>query len=652
MCGISGVLARRPPDELLSIARRMNESLRHRGPDMAGEWTDPGADIALAHRRLSIIDLSPDGRQPMTSASGRYVISFNGEIYNHCALRDALIAKGHRFRGGSDTEVLLAAIDQDGIGGTIRACVGMFAFALWDRQTRELHLVRDRLGEKPLYYGWNGPYFVFASELKAIMAVPMFDLTIERSALTSYLRHQFVPAPLSILRGIHKLPAGTHMVTTIEGSAEPRPYWSLDTVARQGVRAPLEGDDGTLLDGLDDLIRLAVRERMVADVPIGAFLSGGIDSSLVSAVMQRESAEPINTFTIGFDEHEFDESAHAAAVANAIGSRHHMMRMSAGTFLATVDRLPDIYDEPFADPSAIPMFHIARYARERVTVALSGDGGDEMFGGYGRYQIADKLGRTVERIPPWLRSTIAGGIDRIPPHGWDLLFRILPTSACNGLRGDLSGDRMHKFSALFRSSGQALYRNLTSVHEQPELLVQGGFETVGSIEAGDLDRLRRMMFVDASRYLPDDILVKVDRATMAVGLEARTPLLDHRLVEYSWRLPSAMLMRDGKGKWPLHALFSRYLPPALADRPKRGFSVPIEAWLRGPLKQWAAELLDPDLLREDGLLHAAPITRMWAEHLNGSRNWAFQLWTILMFQNWKRRWRKVITPTLLPSVAA
>ena len=653
MCGIAGVLARRPAPELFAIARRMNDSLRHRGPDMSGEWTDPDAGIALAHRRLSIVDLSPEGKQPMTSAGGRYVVSFNGEIYNHQAIREDLVARGHQFRGRSDTEVLLAAIEQYGVVEAIRASAGMFAFALWDRDRRELHLLRDRLGKKPLYYGWCGGHFVFASELKAIMAVPGFDLEIERAALASYMRHQYVPAPMSILRGLHMLPAGTQLVATLDGSGEPCPYWSIDEIARQGAQCPVAGSENSILDAIDDRLRLAVRERIVADVPVGAFLSGGIDSSLVSAMMQRESQRPIKTFTIGFEEPEFDESEHAAAVASAIGSEHHMLRLSADTFLSTIERLPEIHDEPFADPSAIPLYHIARYARERVTVCLSGDGGDELFGGYGRYQIAARLGRGIRMFPPWLRNMMADGIDTISPAVWDRLFRYLPMSAGNGLRGDLSGDRVHKLAALFRSrDADALYAMLTSVHEQPERLVLGSRETVAPSEPLLADGLRQMMLVDTKRYLPDDILVKLDRVTMAVGLEARAPLLDHRLVEYSWRLPSDMLLRNGRGKWPLHELFRRYLPAELADRPKRGFSVPIAIWLRGPLRRWAEQLIDPERLRADGLLAVAPVSKMWAEHISGERNWASQLWTILMFQSWKLHWQKAITSADSPSVAA
>ena len=645
MCGISGILSRMAPDRLRARARRMNDCLAHRGPDMADIWCDADAAIALGHRRLSILDLSADGAQPMHSESGRYVIVFNGEIYNYRALREDLIARGHRFRGNSDTEVLLAAIEQFGMVQAVRQCAGMFAFALWDWEARKLHLVRDRLGKKPLYYGWNGPAFLFASELKAIIAAAPERLDVDREALTAYLRHQYVPAPRSIFRGISKLPPGTHVTVSLEGNSEPLPYWSLADVAVEAQKASPDGEEA-VLDNVEQLIRRAVRERMVADVPVGAFLSGGIDSSLISALMQQESAEPIRTFTIGFEEPDYDESGHAAQVAAAIGSRHHMVRINAGAFLATVPQLPVIYDEPFADPSAIPMFSIARFAREHVTVCLSGDGGDEVFGGYGRYRIASRLGQGINLLPGWLRGTIAGGIGAISPAAWDRLLRYMPISTGSALRGDMSGDRLHKLALLFRSDDAGkLYRNLTSVHHRPDRLVIGGLEPPDTLHAPLDDPLHQMMLIDSLRYLPDDILVKVDRATMAVGLEARAPLLDHRLVEYAWRLPSSQLVKDGAGKWPLHALFRRHLPAVLADRPKRGFSVPIETWLRGPLRGWADDLLDPALLRAQGLLHPAPIGRMWAEHLSGDRNWSFQLWTLLMFQNWHRHWHDILTPS-------
>lgn len=649
MCGISGILARRSPAELHSTISRMNLSLSHRGPDMSDEWVDGDAHIALGHRRLSILDLSPEGLQPMASASGRYVITFNGEIYNHRGMRAELAAKGHRFRGSSDTEVLLAAIEERGLVEAIRECAGMFAFAVWDRELRELHLVRDRLGKKPLYYGWHNGQFLFASELKAFMEVADVGMAIDRSALASYLRYQYVRAPQSILSGIRKLPQGTHLRVTIEAVGEPEPYWSIEEAAFEGLAAPRPGSDETLLDELEQLIRSAVRTRMVADVPVGAFLSGGIDSSLISALMQQEADRPISTFTVGFEEPEFDESPHAEAVASAIGANHHAVRLRADDFLDTVPALPELYDEPFADPSAIPLFHIARFARQYVTVCLSGDGGDEMFAGYGRYRIAGRLGA----IPPLLRSMIAGGIDTIPAKIWNLALSRLQISAGSDLRGELSGDRIQKLAVLLRSESlERLYRSLTSVHDEPERFVLDGTEALEPAPRALHDPLRQMMLIDSCRYLPDDILVKLDRATMAVGLEARAPLLDHRVVEWAWHLSTRKMLRDGRGKWPLRALFGRHLPAELAERPKRGFSVPIADWLRGPLRGWAEALIDPELLRADGLLDPEPIERLWTEHLSGSRNWSFQLWTILTFQNWIGHWRGSLTAASRPSLAA
>jgi len=648
MCGISGVLARRSPAELRAIVARMNQSLHHRGPDMGDEWVDPEGQVALGHRRLAIIDLSLDGLQPMASTSGRYMISYNGEIYNFRELQ-AELAPHHAFHGGSDTEILLAAIEHFGLGEAVRRCAGMFAFALWDRKLRELHLVRDRLGKKPLYYGMHEGKFLFASELKAIMACSQGGMAVDRDALVGYLRHQYVPAPHSILSGISKLPQGTSLRVTADGIGKPERYWSLDEVASTRAPKAAPKNDGALLDVLEAEVRGAVRRRMIADVPIGAFLSGGVDSSLVTAIMRQEAQRPVSTFTIGFEEPEFDESAQAQAVANVIGTQHHVVRLRADDFLATVPSLPEIYDEPFADPSAIPAHHLARFAREHVSVCLSGDGGDELFAGYGRYRIAHRLGT----IPSMLRSILAGSIDVVPTALWDRILRLVPIGAGTDLRGDLSSDRMRKLAALLRSgSFDELYRKMTSVHDRPEDLVTGGREAAEPTGAALSDPWRRMMLCDGQRYLPDDILVKLDRATMAVALEARAPLLDHRLVETAWSMPMETLRRDGRGKWPLRALLARHIPQELIDRPKRGFSVPVADWLRGPLRGWAEDLLATDLLLADGLLNPGPIRRTWAEHLSGTRDWSFQLWTILTFQNWLAHWRSSLVAQAQPSLAA
>ena len=627
---------------------RMNRSLHHRGPDMGDEWVDAEGQVALGHRRLAIVDLSLDGLQPMASASGRYMLSYNGEIYNFRKLK-AQLAPHQDFRGGSDTEVLLAAIEHWGLTSAVRRCAGMFAFALWDRQRRELHLVRDRLGKKPLYFGMHEGKFLFASELKAIIAASHGGMAVDRDALISYLRHQYVPAPQSILSGISKLPQGTCLRVTADEIGTPVPYWSLDAVASTSAGKSAPQSESALLDVLEAEVRGAVRRRMIADVPIGAFLSGGIDSSLVSAIMQQEAPQPISTFTMSFDEPEFDEAPQASAVAQAIGTQHHAIRLGADDFLDTVPALPEIYDEPFADPSAIPVYHLARFAREHVSVCLSGDGGDELFAGYGRYRIAHRLGT----IPRPLRSVLAASIDSVPPALWGHILRLAAIGAGADLRGDLTGDRMRKLAVLLRSvSFDELYRKMTSVHERPEELVISGREIVERAGRAPSDKWRRMMLCDGQRYLPDDILVKLDRATMAVALEARAPLLDHRLVEAAWSMPIEILQRDGRGKWPLRALLARHIPQELIDRPKRGFSVPIATWLRGPLRGWAENLLATDLLLADGLLNPVPIRRTWAEHLSGARDWSFQLWTILTFQNWLAHWRSSLKAETQPSLAA
>jgi asparagine synthase (glutamine-hydrolysing) len=656
MCGLSGLFdggGRASAAELRGLALKMADTLRHRGPDSGGVWLDPTARLALAHRRLAIIDLSAEGQQPMHSASERWVIVLNGEIYNFRALKADLTAAGDRFRGGSDTEVLLAAIDRYGLEGTLERVVGMFAFALWDRKTRILHLVRDRLGKKPLYFGWLGQSFAFASELKALAAHPDFTPEVDRGALSLLLRYQYIPAPHSIWRGIYKLPAGTCLALSLDQGAprsehalldQIRPYWCAKAVAeRAGAQAP-PAADGVLLDRLDALLSEAVRDRMIADVPLGAFLSGGIDSSVVVALMQRQSARPVKTFTVGFGEQAYDEAACARRVADHLGTEHTELYVTPAQAREVIPALPELYDEPFADPSQIPTFHVARLARRHVAVCLSGDGGDEVFAGYGRYFLAANLDRRLRGWPPWLRRSAATLMTSLAPEAWDLLLRAARPQLPDGMRGQWSGDRVHKLAGLVRAADRdQLYHTLIGLSNDPQSMVIDGVEPPTAFsDPGKVppieDYTHRMMYYDTITYLPDDILVKVDRASMAVSLEARAPLLDHRVVEFAWTLPLAAKVRQGQGKWLLRQLFERYLPSEFALRPKQGFGVPLADWLRGPLREWAETLLDESRLAAEGFLRPEPIRRTWAQHLSGTRNWSAGLWSVLMFQAWQERW--------------
>ena len=631
MCGIAGAwepAGDRSPGALADAVAAMAATLRHRGPDDEGEWTDAGAGVALGHRRLSIIDLSPDGHQPMVSASQRYALSFNGELYNFEELRDELVARGHAFRSRSDTEVLLASCEEWGVDGALGRFNGMFAFALWDAGHRALHLARDPLGEKPLYYGRVGGALVFASELRALRAHPRAGaaLEIDRDALSAYLRLNYVPAPHSIYRGVRKLPAG-HVLTVHAGEhalAEPRCYWPLHELvakARAGGIDPVTDEEAT--DRLDGLLRHSVRLRMHADVPLGAFLSGGIDSSTVVALMQAQSDRPVRTFTVGFDDRRLDESAHARAVARHLGTDHTEIQLSPQAALDLVPRLPAIYDEPFADPSQLPTTAIAQVARQHVTVCLSGDGGDEVFGGYNRYTEGERAWRLLQRVPRPARAAAARALLATPDA---LRSRFVPPA------------KAQKLAGLLRVGSAAdVYTALVSAWDDPDSVVVDGSEPRSvpvELPAG-LDGLgERMMFLDSLSTLPDEMLAKVDRASMSVGLEARVPLLDPRLVEQAWSLPTDMRIRDGQGKWLLRQVLYRYVPAEMVERPKAGFDPPVAEWLRGPLRPWASALLEPSRLRSEGYLRAEPVSRCWAEHLSGSRNWDYRLWSVLMFQAW------------------
>jgi asparagine synthase (glutamine-hydrolysing) len=640
MCGFAGVLSLQPVSE--EHARPMGAAVEHRGPDDQGVWCDSSAGIGLAFARLAILDLSAAGHQPMVSRHGRYVIAFNGEIYNYLDLRRELDSLprvyGGSWHGHSDTEVLLAGFDAWGIERTLHKTVGMFAFGVWDRRTKTLTLGRDRLGEKPLYYGWQGDTFLFGSELKALRAHPAFRADIDRDALAAYMRYSYIPAPGSIYRGIHKLLPGTLLEVRRErrDGPAPRPYWSLLEAARKGIESPFAGSTADALEGLEARLSEAVALQQIADVPLGAFLSGGVDSSTVVALMQKQSSRPVHSFTIGFEATGYNEAQHAAAVARHLGTDHTELYVSAEETRAVIPRLPALYDEPFADSSQVPTFLVSQLARRSVTVSLSGDGGDELFGGYNRYTWA----RRSLLLPAPLRRTLARGIASLTPATWDRVYSVLQPLVPRPLRVRMPGDKAHKLAHVWGAdSDAAVYQYLVSTWAGEHALIRNGRDTTDLPhlweEVADLGAAEnRMMAIDALTYLPDDILCKVDRAAMGISLETRVPLLDHRVVEYAWRLPLNMKIRNGQGKWILRQLLYKYVPEKLIERPKMGFGLPIGSWLRGPLRDWAEDLLAQSRLEQEGFLNAGPIREKWAEHLSGMRNWQYQLWTVLMFQAW------------------
>lgn len=641
MCGIAGLVhrggfstERRPTD----IARDMGATLQHRGPDDCGVWGDDQAGVALAHQRLSIIDLSPGGHQPMTSACGRYVIVYNGEVYNFAELRRSLEGEGHAFRSDSDTEVVLEACAAWGIERAVARFVGMFAFALWDTRDRRLTLVRDRLGIKPLYWGEFGGAFVFASELKALRPHPGFKPDIDRGALASYVRHACVPGPGSIFRNVHKLQPGHILVVEDGGAPKIEAFWDVRDFARgQGWDGGDEGDDDEAQERFEALLTDAVRLRMISDAPVGAFLSGGIDSSVVVALMQTLNAQPVKTFTVGFDEAGYDEASDAAAVARHLGTDHHAIRVTPDEARDVIPKLATIYDEPFADSSQIPTYLISKFARQNVTVCLSGDGGDELLAGYNRHVWAARRSQAMANVPRALRRLAATGLKSVSPSTWDRVSSVLPA----GKRPKQFGDKLHKLAGVLPLDDVSdQYARLVSHWADPEGVVLGApgagssWGNHGLDAMSGLSSMADMQLRDTIGYLPDDILTKVDRATMAVSLEARVPLLDHRLVEFAWSLPDRFKCRDGAGKWLLRRVLARHVPRDMFERPKSGFAIPVGAWLRGPLKDWAAELLSEQRLREEGYFDPAPIRKMWQEHQAGARNADAALWSILMFQSW------------------
>jgi asparagine synthase (glutamine-hydrolysing) len=645
MCGITGFLdisSDKDHDTFQATINRMMEPISHRGPDDSGCWQDSEHGVALGFRRLAILDLSPAGHQPMFSADGRYGIVFNGEIYNFSEIRDELVPLGHTFRGHSDTEILLAAICQWGIRAAVQRSNGMFAFALWDRRDCQLTLARDRLGIKPLYYGWTGRIFLFGSELKAIKAHPAFNADIDRNALALYLRHNSIPAPYTIYTGFRKLMPGTLLTLNMDQPGrmpEPQQYWSARQVAETGVAQSFAGTDQEAVEELDSLLRRSIRERMVADVPLGAFLSGGIDSSSVVALMQAQSNRPVQTFTVGFHERDYDEAVHAREIAHHLGTDHTELYVTPLEAQAVIPRLPTLFDEPFADSSQIPTFLIAQLARRHVTVSLSGDGGDELFGGYNRYSWVSKISRAMANVPGPFRDFGSVVLRTIPPAVWNGLLsnRFIPAR----WRVSEPGEKMRKTAEILSASGpEDIYLDLVSHWKDPAKVVLGAVEPPTLLTRPDAwadvpDNSSWMMYMDLVTYLPDDILVKVDRASMGNSLEARVPFLDdHRVVEFAWCLPMQMKIRAGTGKWLLRQVLYQYVPASLIERPKKGFSIPIDAWLRGPLRQWAEALLDEKCIKDDQYFDPKPILQKWHEHLTGKHNWQYQLWDILMFQAW------------------
>ncbi|ADE40205.1 asparagine synthase (glutamine-hydrolyzing) [Candidatus Puniceispirillum marinum] len=646
MCGIAGFFDQKGFDATAGtqLAKDMAKAIIHRGPDDAGVWVDDAAGIALAHRRLSIVDLSAAGHQPMLSASGRYVLAYNGEIYNHTELRNALEAsgKGYDWRGHSDTETALACIEAYGLEAALQQFVGMFALALWDKQEKALYLARDRIGEKPLYFGRHNNIWLFGSELKALRVHHEFTSAINRDALCLYLRHNYIPAPYSIYDGIGKLPPGSYVrldAHTID--AAPVPFWTLDDKVSNGKANAFDGSEAEALDHLDKVLSRAVRLQMQADVPLGAFLSGGVDSSLIVALMAEQSERKVKSFSIGFEDAQFDEAPFARDVANHIGTDHHELYVTAQETLDVIPKLPMLYDEPFSDSSQIPTFLVSQIARQHVTVSLSGDAGDELFGGYNRYTWGRSIWNKMNKVPHPLRSAMGTGIGMLSPKAWNAIMVPLMNMVPQKYQQKNPGDKLHKAAGMFSAKApEDIYKYLVSHWPDPAAIVLGGTEPQTTLTSShdvmdDMPFEARMMYLDMLSYLPDDILVKVDRAAMGVSLETRVPFLDHNVVEAAWQLPMNMKIRNGTGKWCLRELLYRRVPKHLIERPKMGFGVPLDAWLRGPLRDWAEHLLDEKRLAQAGFFDPAPIRKKWDEHLSGARSWHYYIWDILMFEAWR-----------------
>lgn len=664
MCGITGVFGDTHGQSIKDVVEAMAAVLVHRGPDDDGVWVDDKVNLGLGHRRLAILDLSTNGHQPMLSEDNRYALAFNGEIYNHLELRNELQKAQVRvalqqWRGHSDTETLLACFSNWGVEKTLERTVGMFAIALWDRLEKKLYLARDRFGEKPLYYGWVNGTFIFGSELKALRRFPGFANPIDRDVLALYMRFNYVPAPYSIFQNIFKLEpgclltVGTNATRHSPGSTPTAPmsdkdfilsrWWSLESIVTNGAQNQIR-DEFEAIEMLESALKESIHLQSIADVPLGAFLSGGVDSSCIVALMQAHSDSPVKTFTIGFEEGGFNEAVYAKAVAQHLGTEHVELYMSSSDALSIIPDLPQLYDEPFADSSQIPTHLVCRQARSQMKVALSGDAGDELFGGYNRYFWAQKIWNKVSWLPQPIRSGLANAISLVSPSSWDILAR--PVNAClpPHRRFSLLGDKAHKLASRLRNVHDLddLYFSLVSEWRDPANVVVGAQEPETLLNdrnqrPGRAEHEHRMMYWDAMTYLPDDILCKVDRAAMGISLETRVPFLDHRIAELAWRMPLNMKIRNGQGKWILRQVLYKYVPRDLIERPKAGFGVPVGEWLSGPLREWAESLLDESRLRKEGYFNPMPVRQKWAEHKAGMRNWTQSIWAVLMFQTWLER---------------
>lgn len=649
MCGINGIFNNGNIESSKLALNRMNRALEHRGPDAYGTWFDNRANLSLGHCRLAIQDISDAGSQPMHSQCGRYVIVFNGEIYNHLLLRKKLNNECLlSWKGHSDTETILAAFCHWGIKKTLDNLVGMFAIALWDRHKQLLTLIRDRIGEKPLYWGWQGNNFYFSSELKALKANPHFQPEIDRDSIALLLRHNCIPAPYSIYKGIYKLEPGHYVQLPLSNlaqaqKAKPTAYWSFNSIVESGLEDPFKGSAKQAIEILEKALLTSVAEQMISDVPLGAFLSGGIDSSTIAALMQAQSSKPVKTFTIGFNDEAYNEAKHAKAVAKYLGTDHTELYIQASDALAVIPKLPDIYCEPFADSSQIPTFLVSQLASQHVKVALSGDGGDELFGGYNRYLMAQDIWRKSRKFPQVVRKLISKIILTLPPSSWETIFSRLKPALPQSLQVRTVGDKSHKLArVLALDTDYEYYQHLISQWQQPHDIVIGANEPQTLISNHkawpNTDSFQHtMMAIDAQTYMVDDILVKVDRAAMANSLETRVPFLDHRIVELAWKMPLEYKIRNGEGKWLLKQVLFRHLPKELIERPKMGFAIPLDDWLRTSLRDWAEDLLDENTLKAQGYFHSEPIRKMWQQHLSGQYNRQHQLWTILMFQAWLKQ---------------